>query len=146
MTAPQLLAYICLALLLQVAAGVGVGVWRRRALMSARPPVAKPEDSAASTGAWPGWRDFRVLRRTFEDVSKTQCSFQLQPVDGMPLPDFKPGQYLTFSLQVRDGAGVERSVARCYSLSERPDPASYRITIKRMPPPASRPDSTTPPG
>ena len=148
MTALQLLATICVALLLQVAAGVGVGARRRRALTSARPPVATLEGSVVSEGAWPGWREFRVLRRNFEDAAKSQCSFHLEPVDGMPLPDFKPGQYLTFSLQVRDGgggvAGAERSLARCYSLSERPDPASYRITIKRTPPPAGRPD--LPPG
>ena len=148
MTALQLLATICVALLLQVAAGIGVSVWRRCAPTSARPPVATLEGSGASAGAWTGWRDFRVLRRNFEDAAKSQCSFHLQPVDGMPLPDFKPGQYLTFSLQVRDGAagiaGAERSLARCYSLSERPDSASYRVTIKRMPPPAGRPD--LPPG
>ena len=61
---------------------------------------------------------------------------------------FKPGQFLTFSLQVAAAAeGVkaeERAITRCYSLSDRPDPARYRITIKRVPAPAGRPD--LPPG
>ena len=84
--------------------------------------------------------------------AQSQCSFHLEPVDGAPLPSFKPGQYLTFSLDVPDegsGApGAEResraAITRCYSLSDRPDPAGYRVTIKRVPPPADRPE--LPPG
>jgi hypothetical protein len=104
MTALQLLAYICAALLLQVVAGVGVNVWRRRALAAQTPRLDEPEARATFAGAWLGWRDFRVTRRNFEDAAKSQCSFHLQPVDGVPLPAFKPGQYLTFSLQVGVGA------------------------------------------
>jgi uncharacterized protein len=144
MTALHLLAYICAALLFQVATGVGVIVWRRRTLAAQTPRLDEPEVRASSAGAWSGWRNFRVTRRSFEDVARSQCSFYLQPVDGVPLAAFKPGQYLTFSLQVGDGdvgvTGAERSLTRCYSLSDRPDPANYRITIKRMPPPTDRPD------
>jgi ferredoxin-NADP reductase len=86
--------------------------------------------------------------REFEDASQTQCSFHQQPVDGAPLEPFRPGQYLTFSLKVPGNApgapGGERIVTRCYSLSDRPDPAGYRITVKRVPPPAARPEC--PPG
>jgi ferredoxin-NADP reductase len=100
------------------------------------------------TSAWSGWRDFRVVSREFEDAAQTQCSFYLQPVDGVPLTPFQPGQYLTFSLQVPgDVAGAtdgSRRITRCYSLSDRPDPAGYRITIKRAAPPAGQPDC--PPG
>ena len=137
MTAWQLLALICAALLLQIAAGISVIVWRRRGPTVAPPPIDEPEVRVPSVGAWSGWRDFRVIRRAFEDVASSQCSFYLHPVDGIPLPDFKPGQYLTFSLP-------ERGLIRCYSLSDRPDPASYRITIKRIPSPPGRPD--LPPG
>ena len=82
--------------------------------------------------------------REFEDAAQTQCSFYLEPVDGAPLPPFKPGQFLTFALQVpmrcrRGGRPVP--ITRCYSLSDRPDPARYRVTIKRVPPPAGRPDA-----
>jgi ferredoxin-NADP reductase len=88
------------------------------------------------------------VRREFEDAAHTQCSFHLQPVDGSSLVPFQPGQYLTFSLKVAEGAvagaGDIRSITRCYSLSDRPDPAGYRITIKRVPAPAGRPD--VPPG
>jgi ferredoxin-NADP reductase len=104
----------------------------------------RPAPAARSDAAWPGWRAFRVARREFEDPAQSQCSFYLQPVDGQPLPAFKPGQFLTFSLDVpgvdADGRATTRPVTRCYSLSDRPDPAHYRVTIKRVPAPADRPD------
>ena len=157
MTALQLLSYIAVALLLQVAAGAAFALWRRRATAGALAPVGVEEGVASAgllSGAWSGWRDFRVVRRAFEDVAQTQCSFHLQPVGGAPLKPFQPGQYLTFSLKVPEGgvlvigvaggAAGARSIKRCYSLSDRPDPTGYRITIKRMPPPAAQPG--LPPG
>jgi ferredoxin-NADP reductase len=147
-TATELLAWIVAALLLQGLAGAGLAVRRRRAATGAPLQAGVEDVSPATTGAWAGWRDFRVVRRVFEDAAQTQCSFHLQPVDGAPLPPFQPGQYLTFSLKVSEGIaggqGLERTITRCYSLSDRPDPAGYRITIKRMRPPAGRPD--LPPG
>jgi len=140
MTALALLVYISTALLLQLVAGLGIFVWRRRV----RGPVPElPEALTAPTpcpGAWAGWRDLRVARRDYEDPDHTQCSFYLQSMDGAALPAFRPGQYLTFSLPARG----KRSLTRCYSLSDRPDPTHYRITVKRMPAPAALPHS--PPG
>ena len=145
MTAFQLLTYITLALLLQVLAGVAWAMWQRSANAGGALPAMAPEAAPSPTGAWSGWRDFRVVRRVFEDAAQTQCSFYLQPLDGATLPPFQPGQYLTFALKVpHDKAGGERTITRCYSLSDRPDPTGYRITIKRMPPPAARPE--LPPG
>lgn len=43
-----------------------------------------------------------------------------------------------------EAAGRTRAVTRCYSLSDRPDPTCYRVTIKRVPSPADRPE--LPPG
>ena len=135
MTASQLLAYISVALLLQAVMGVVLAMWRRTAPAGA-PQAAEHEDVVTAVkGAWSGWRDFRVVRREFEDAAQTQCSFHLQAVDGVPLPTFQPGQYLTFSLKLPEGvagtpAGV-RTITRCYSLSDRPEAAGYRITIKR---------------
>jgi len=52
----------------------------------------------------------------------------------------EPGQFLTFALDVAsrplDGVAALQPITRCYSLSDRPDPAYYRVTIKRMPAPA----------
>lgn len=140
MTALELLALISAALLLQLAAGIGWAVWRH---LSAEPsaasmlPLAKPVKADA---AWAGWRDFRVAQRVFEDAAQSQCSFYLQPVDGQPLPAFKPGQFLTFALDVRPAATPARAITRCYSLSDRPDPLHYRVTIKRVPAPAGHPE------
>ena len=146
MTAPLLLAYICAALLMQVAAAVSIAVWGRRGVAAKNTVAADGQIPSAAQGAWSGWREFRVARREFEDVKRTQCSFYLEPVDGATLPPFRPGQFLTFALRVAGvgGQGEERTVTRCYSLSDRPDPTSYRITIKRVPVPADRPD--VPPG
>jgi ferredoxin-NADP reductase len=147
-TASQLLAYIAAALLLQMVAGVGLVFWRRRTVSSEIPATETQDPPAAATCAWPGWRDFRVVRREIEDAAQTQCSFHLQPVDGIPLTPFQPGQYLTFSLKVPDtataGPDGERTLTRCYSLSDRPDATGYRITVKRVPSPAGQPE--LPPG
>ncbi len=146
MTALQLLGIISTALLIQLAFGVGVIV-RRRLLAAADPVDEHATELPVATGAWPGWRDFRVVRREFEDAAHSQCSFHLQPVDAVPLAPYKPGQYLTFALNVGEAADAPsgvRSLTRCYSLSDRPDAAGYRITIKRALPPADRPE--LPPG
>lgn len=147
-TAFQLLACISAALLLQLILGVGLAVWRRRGLPAQGSVAVDAATSRAAPGAWPGWREFRVAHRAFEDAAQTQCSFYLEPVDGLPLTPFRPGQYLTFSLQLAAaGTGLpeaRRPITRCYSLSDGPSPAAYRVTIKRVAPPAGRPE--LPPG
>jgi uncharacterized protein len=130
-------------LLLQLALGAGIAWWRLR---HAHPDPAVGVAKAAvepTPGAWPGWREFRVVRRVYEDGVQSQCSFYLEAVDGVALPPFKPGQFLTFQLPVADH-GEPRTIIRCYSLSDRPAPTGYRVTIKRVPAPADRP--ALPPG
>ena len=147
MTAPELLTTITAAVLLQLLAGFGLSLWRKRAAAPALNEEPAPP-AAPGSGAWPGWREFRVVKRHFEDAARSQCSFHLQAVDGVALTPFLPGQYLTFSLKLPASAAGstagERSITRCYSLSDRPDPAGWRITVKRVPPPADRPE--LPPG
>lgn len=65
MTAPQLLAWISAALLLQLAAGIAWALWRRAATPAAAEPAAAPV--AKVDVAWNGWREFRVVRREYED-------------------------------------------------------------------------------
>ncbi len=99
---------------------------------------------------WNGYRKFRVRDKVVE--AKDICSFYLVPHDEKPLPSFRPGQFLTFRMDLPAGGddkGTRKPVVRCYSLSDAP-PAShsrdhnyYRITVKRVPPP---PDSRHPPG
>jgi len=140
-TALQLLFYILAALLFQLAIGIGVATarWRRRDAATAS--LVTERDASHDALAWPGLRGFRVLRRQFEDALRTQCSFHLAPVDGMPLPPFLPGQFLTFVLAIPQASGgASRSITRCYSVSDAPRPDAYRITVKRVPPPVDRPE------
>lgn len=107
--------------------------------------VTSPFDAAETSESWKGFREFRVVRKVFEDESSSICSFYLQPVDGGLLPSFEPGQFLTFQLDIPDPAsGEQKSVIRCYSLSDRHGLDHYRVSIKRVPPPAGLPQ--LPPG
>lgn len=78
--------------------------------------------------AWQGARKFQV-DRIVEECAGVR-SFYLRPQDRRPLPGFLPGQFLTFEFNVSGRAG--KSI-RCYSLSDRPRPEFYRITVKRIP-------------
>jgi ferredoxin-NADP reductase len=100
---------------------------------------ARCREAEQARQVWNGWRKFTVTRKTreCEDV----CSFLLTPHDGRPLPPFKPGQYLTFSLNL---PGRDKPVVRCYSISDAPRPDQYRVTIKKEKPPPDKPD--VPPG
>ncbi len=85
---------------------------------------------------WNGIRKFAVFKKVHEceDVN----AFYLKPHDGRPLPPFKPGQYLTFQL---DLPGREKPLIRCYSLSDSPHRKDYyRVTIKKEKAPPDRPD------
>lgn len=144
MTSLQLVGLIASAWLAQVAVGVGAAFWRRRGQAPARPGDALPAEGAAGAGAWAGVRDFRIASRVFEDAARSQCSLLLEPVDGRPLPAFLPGQYLTLQLHLPSpGTDPQRrhaTVTRCYSLSDRPDPRTFRITVKRVPAATGGPD------
>lgn len=85
---------------------------------------------------WNGYRKFVIARRVEE--AEDICSLYLTPHDEKPLPEFEPGQYLTFRL---DLPGQDRPVIRCYSLSDCPKTEYYRITVKRVPPPPNQPDA-----
>jgi ferredoxin-NADP reductase len=63
------------------------------------------------------------------------CSFYLTPHDRKPLPDFLPGQYLTFRLDI---PLLNKPTIRCYSLSDSARPESYRVTIKRISHPSGK--------
>jgi hypothetical protein len=84
MTASLLLAAILTALLMQAAAGNGVAFVRRGRHVAER-PAAGPDRVREATGAWAGLRPFRVARRHFKDSGATQCSFYLEPVDGLEI-------------------------------------------------------------
>ncbi|WP_456379884.1 2Fe-2S iron-sulfur cluster-binding protein [Thiolapillus sp.] len=153
-----LLALIIVALiLLQVLVFVLIGLYRRKCQYrkieeeghknSAVPESTEPvlRDTDASEKTRKDFREFRVQRRELENRDGDICSFYLTPADGQPLPAFKPGQFLTFRLSIQDPVSQqEKTIVRCYSLSDRPNPEYYRITVKRVSPPADRPE--LPPG
>lgn len=138
MSAALLLALICAAVLGQVAVGVSWALWRRRhAPGDSSSEIGNPPPPIGPPAAWAGWRPFRIAARRFEDESQTQCSLVLEPVDGLALTPFSPGQFLTFSIP---DSGGEAAALRCYSISDRPRTDHYRITVKRALAPAARPD------
>ena len=140
MTASTLLLYICICLVGQLVLAIAFAVLRRSAPGTATAQSAKPLLAAPTAGAWSGLRAFKVVARAFEDPAKTQCSYYLAPVDGAALPAFKPGQFLTFSLEVPGSEGREaKTITRCYSLSDCPAPDQYRVTIKRVLAPTGKP-------
>lgn len=139
MTALELLGLISMALLAQIIVAITYVVLRPKpALTQVIPPLARVNE------AWPGLRAFRVRTREDADAAVTQTSFYLEPVDGLPLPPYRAGQFLTFQFNLPDAGGSVRPVTRCYSLSDGPDRQAYRITVKRIPSPPDRPD--LPPG
>jgi len=105
-------------------------------------PTAEPVTTAFT---WEGFREFSVQRREVEDINRSICSFYLVPLDGKPLPTFKPGQFLTFRLLIEDPVThIVKTIVRCYSLSDSPQPDYYRISVKRVSAPVDQPH--IPPG
>lgn len=151
MTLSSLTWLIVLAIAVQVAVWIAMVLsrrWREYASLSNRPTESDgPTPVVVGSGAadWDGFRPFRVDRKVYEDEARSTCSFYLVPVDGAPLPAFEPGQYLTLREDVTGPGDKQPSLAtRCYSLSDRPRPDRYRITVKRVPAPSDRPE--LPPG
>ena len=99
------------------------------------------QSAAQAESGWNGIRKFAVAKKANEcdDVN----AFYLKSHDGRPLPQFKPGQYLTFQL---DLPGRDKPLIRCYSLSDCNDGKKdfYRVTIKKEKSPPDKPD--VPPG
>ena len=100
--------------------------------------LQKAEPKLAPSG-WAGYRTLVVDRKVPE--SETITSFYLVPENGEALPAFRPGQFLTFRLEI---AGQSKPITRTYTLSDRPNSDYYRISIKRETAPAHQPDA--PPG
>lgn len=164
MTTLQLFYYIVLGICLQIALFALVAMFRhirsyrflqkRMAGLDAEPaaePVLQdikrilPDALTGHAPLWKGLRTFKVARKVFEDPAKLVCSFYLEATDGSPLPDYKPGQFLTFQLTVRDlASGEPKDIVRCYSLSDAPGNPYYRVSVKRALPPPGKPN--VPPG
>ncbi|MBB5233952.1 NO-inducible flavohemoprotein [Deinococcus budaensis] len=90
--------------------------------------------AAEQPGGWRGFKPFRVVGKVQE--SRVIASLVLEPVDGQPLPDFRPGQYLSVKVRV---PGQDTDQIRQYSLSDAPNSRTYRIAVKRELAPQSDP-------
>lgn len=82
------------------------------------------ERLAATPGGWRGARQFAVTRKHVESAEIT--SFYLEPVDGDAVIHYQPGQYLGLKMVIGD-----QEVRRNYSLSQKADGRSLRISVKR---------------
>ncbi|WP_419899277.1 NO-inducible flavohemoprotein [Roseomonas sp. USHLN139] len=110
----------------EILAAWGEAYWFLADLLIGR--EAQIYDSQASApGGWRGWRDFVVADRIRE--SEVITSFLLAPVDGDPVLRHRPGQYLTFWLEIPGQAPLKRN----YSISSAPGGTAYRISVKREP-------------
>lgn len=87
------------------------------------------------SAGWQGLRTFIVAKLVRE--AKDVISVYLRPQDQRPLPFYKPGQYLTFSL---DFPNEKKPIVRCYSLSDAPNKEYFRVSVKKVPAPRDQPD------
>jgi uncharacterized protein len=83
---------------------------------------------------WSGLRKFEVIRKQPECEDIT--SFYLRAHDQQPIPQYYPGQYLTFNINIPES---KKPTIRCYSLSDAPTDDHYRVSIKRQPAPSNQP-------
>ncbi len=102
----------------------GEAYWFLANILMARENRIYDEQKVAD-GGWNGWRDFRIEEIIRE--SSTISSFVLRPVDGGPVMEHKPGQYLTFWFEIDNQAPIKRN----YSISSATNGKTYRISVKR---------------
>lgn len=110
----------------EILAAWGEAYWFLAHILIAREKAVYTE-LASSDGGWTGWRDFVVEEKRKE--SEIISSFILRPADGGPVLRHKPGQYLTFWLDLPGHHPLKRN----YSISSAPDGKAYRISVKREP-------------
>lgn len=123
----------------QVQRGLELREWQLR-VKSAEAQLERAESNKLS---WSGWRKFEVRKKIIENKAGDICSFYFYPHDRKKLPDFKPGQFLMFRLDIPDpeNPGETTEETRCYSLSDSPNSRYYRISVRKVPPPPNMPDA-----
>lgn len=140
-----LVALLALQFLLIVFGSLRRIYWERRQFqlsnerlqLQIKTALLKCQEAEQSKLVWNGYRKFTVAKKVSE--CEDVYSFYLAPHDGKALPPFRPGQYLTFQLNI---PGSAKPVIRCYSLSDGPNhPDRYRVTIKKALPPCDQPQA-----
>lgn len=110
----------------EILAAWGEAYWFLANILIAREGRIYAEQKEA-TGGWSGWRDFRI--DAVIEESSVISSYVLRPLDGGPVMDHKPGQYLTFWFEIPGHPPVKRN----YSISSAANGQTYRISVKREP-------------
>ena len=122
-----------LVYVLSVAHTLGAGTdasepWMRALLVTTGAPILFLFLMRVLTPAQgPAFRRFRVA--DVRPESSTVLSFDLVPADRKPVPEHRPGQFVTVRVELPGG---EREL-RSYSLSSAPRASGYRISVKREP-------------
>lgn len=83
-------------------------------------------EHATKKGGWEGTRPFRIVEKTPRSALIT--SFEFEPVDGLPVADYQPGQYLGVWIKPE---GFPHQEIRQYSLTRKANGKGYRIAVKR---------------
>lgn len=86
-------------------------------------------------GGWRGKRAFGLVEK--KEESELVTSFVFEPIDRQPVLNYKTGQYLGIELKPN---GAKYNEIRQYSLSDKPNGKSYRISVKRELNPAPTPN------
>jgi nitric oxide dioxygenase len=108
----------------EILAAWGEAYWFLAHILIAREERLYREHGSAE-GGWTGWRTFVV--EGVHPESSVITSFILRPTDGQPVLRHKPGQYLTFWLEIPGHPPVKRN----YSVSAAANGETYRISVKR---------------
>ncbi|KAJ5771149.1 uncharacterized protein N7511_003200 [Penicillium nucicola] len=99
----------------------GAAYWQLANIM-----IGREKELYEQSEDWTDWRDFKIADKVKESDEIT--SFYLAPADGKPLPAFQPGQYISVQTYV---PALKYTQARQYSLSDKPRPDYYRISVKK---------------
>ncbi len=113
------------------------GAWTEVYWLMADSLIAIENGLYAASGVEPGevWQQVVVRQRVQE--SPDTVAFILEPQAGSELDSFSPGQYISVSVELSDGAHQIRQ----YSLSRAPSHDAWRITVKAIPE-TTAPDGT----
>lgn len=84
------------------------------------------QSRANEKGGWRGKRAFALVAKNKESALVT--SFSFEPMDNQSVLTHKAGQYLGIEINAK---GFENTEIRQYSISDKPNGKSYRISVKR---------------
>lgn len=80
-------------------------------------------------GDWQSWRSFRIAQKQAETDSIV--TLYLEPVDGKPLPRFKPGQYVSLQLPIPELNGLLQNRQFSLSIAPEDEMQHYRVSVKK---------------